>query len=462
VSRPFLTSPPRFPDRLAAIPGDFIFGTATAAYQIEGGVGEGGRGVSIWDTFSHAPGRTHRGDTGDIACDHYHRWVEDLDLMASLGIPAYRLSLSWARLQPTGEGPLNPEGVAFYRAVLGGCRDRSITPFVTLYHWDLPQALQDAGGWPARETAFRFAEYAARCFEALGDLFVHVITVNEPWCISFLSHEWGVQAPGSTDRRLAVRALHHTLLAHGLALAEARRIVPHAQVGITNILSNVAPRTPSPADVEAARLLDIRMNRIVLEPCYLGTYSEELVAEFGASGLDDELVAAGDLETIAAPTDFVGVNHYHNMLAASDSDARGGVAITQVEPIVTTFGWSNTPDALHRILHRVAADYSSLPIHVTENGATFHDYPDPSGEVRDPERIDYHRGYIDAVGRAIADGIDVRGYFAWSFLDNFEWAEGYDKQFGLVFVDFRTQQRIPKASAHWYRDMLAEWRRISQ
>jgi beta-glucosidase len=446
------------PHNLASLRPDFIFGTATAAYQIEGAVAEGGRGPSIWDTFSHLPGRTHRGDNGDIACDHFHRFVEDLDLMASLGYKGYRSSMSWSRLQPSGRGPLNPEGVAFYRSLLEGCRARSITPLVTLYHWDLPQRLQDEGGWPSRHVAELFGAYAGLCGEAFGDLVDRWITVNEPWCVSFLSHEWGVQAPGFTDRSLAVRAAHHTLLAHGLALRALRIACPTAAVGITNILSNVTPHTGSTVDVEAAQVLDIRMNRVFLEPCYLGAYSSDVVAEFAESGLHagelaDGLVQPGDLALISAPTDFIGVNHYHNMLA-SGSSTPGGVVITQAEPIVTTFGWSNTPDALLAILRRVHNEFAQLPIYITENGATFHDYVDPTGQVRDYERIDYLCGYIDAVAQAAAEGIDMRGYFAWSFLDNFEWAEGFDKRFGLVFVDFFTQLRTPKASAWWYRDVI--------
>jgi beta-glucosidase len=452
-----------FPANLDAFPAGFLFGTATAAYQIEGGVAEGGRGPSIWDTFSHTPGRIHRGDTGDIACDHYHRWEDDLGLMADLGYPAYRLSLSWARLQPSGTGGLNPDGVAFYRRVLEGCHRRGITPLVTLYHWDLPQPLQDAGGWPERATAERFGEYGGRVIEALGDLTTYWITINEPWCVSFLSHARGVQAPGFTDDRLAIRAAHHTLVAHGLALGEFRSRLPAAQVGITNILGAVNPASDAPADVEAARVLDIRMNRVFLEPCYLGEYSDDVTEVFGRDGLNagetqGALVQPGDLELIAAPTDFVGVNHYTNMIATADPTARRGVQIRHVEPTPSTFGWSDTPDALHGILVRVDREFSQLPVFVTENGISLNDYVDPDGRVNDVERIDYYRGYIEAVGKAISDGVDVRGYMAWSFLDNFEWAEGYDKRFGLVYVDYPTQRRIPKASARWYAEMIARFR----
>ncbi len=459
------------PPTLAALPPDFLFGTATAAYQIEGAANEGGRGPSIWDTFSHTPGRTHRGDTGDIACDHYHRWESDLDLMAELAIPAYRFSLSWARLQPHGSGALNPAGVAFYRAILDGLRRRGITPLVTLYHWDLPQPLQDAGGWPSRDTTHRFADYARLCIGAFADLATDWITINEPACISFLSHALGVQAPGARDPAQAIRAAHHTLLAHGLALAHFRDAAPGARVGITNILSNVNPRTDAAADIAAAARLDIRLNRIFLEPCYHGQYPDDVVAEFAADGLnageaDGALVQPGDLALIAARSDFVGVNHYHNFLASAPSgDGDGspaGLTVEPVPPTPTSFGWSNTPGALRDLLVRVSRDFSPLPILVTENGASFNDYVDPEGGVNDVERIDYLRGYIDAVGQAVLDGADVRGYFAWSLMDNFEWAEGYDKRFGLVFVDYRTQERIPKASATWYRQLITAFQNLER
>ncbi len=459
------------PIRLAALPADFLFGTATAAYQIEGGVAEGGRGPSIWDTFAHTPGRTHRGDNGDIACDHFHRWESDLDLMAELGLPAYRLSLSWSRLQPNGSGPLNPDGVRFYRDVLEGCRQRGITPFVTLYHWDLPQPLQDAGGWPSRETAHRFADYASQCIDAFTDVARDWITINEPWCVSFLSHEWGVQAPGLRDPSAAIRAAHHTLLAHGLALEQFRAKTPDARVGITNLLSNVNPRSEAPEDAAAAHQLDIRMNRIFLEPCYHGEYPDDVVAVFAAAGLnagevEGALVQPGDLQLIAAPTDFVGINHYTNVLVYADDgdDDRtwGGVGIDHVQPAPTSFGWSNTPAALGAVVTRVSKEFSALPIYVTENGASLNDYVDPNGEVRDVERIGYFRGYIDAVCQAVENGVDVRGYFAWSLMDNFEWAEGFDKRFGLVFVDYRTQERIPKASAHWYRDVISAFNELGR
>ena len=441
---------------------DFVFGVATAAYQIEGAVHEGGRGVSIWDTFSHTEGKTLHGDTGDIACDHYHRWADDLDLMKSLGLQAYRLNFSWVRLQPTGEGPLNPEGVKFYRDILQGCHDRGIRPFVTIYHWDLPQALQDKGGWPARETAFRFAEYSALLIDAFADLAADWITINEAWCVAFLGHSWGMQAPGLKDDKLAIRAAHHTLLAHGLALAEFRKKAPQLRVGITNIHGNVSAKTDSPADLAAAAELDVRMNKLFLEPLYKGAYSEDVIAVFEADGLnageiEGALVQPGDLAIISTPNDFVGVNHYHNMVASAQPAAPNGIGMDQAEPNEqSSWNWPNTPYAIGNIVRRINRDYSDLPIYITENGICLSDYANPEGQVNDPHRIDYLNGYIQAIADAAKDGVPMAGYMAWSFMDNFEWAEGYNMRFGLVYVDYPTQKRIPKQSAYWYRDLINE------
>ena len=443
---------------VGAFPADFRWGVATAAYQIEGAANEGGRGPSIWDTFSHTPGLSRNGDTGGIACDHYHRWESDLDLMVSLGIRDYRLSLSWARLQPTGAGELNPEGVAFYTALLEGMRDRGITPLVTLYHWDLPQPLEDAGGWPARETAHRFADYAARTVRALGHLAHDWITINEPWCVAFLGYGNGAHAPGRSDTALAVAAAHHVNLAHGLAVAEIRAIDPALRVGNSNIVTDLVPRTGSTDDAAAVERLDAMNNRIFLDPLYLGNYSASVRELFGPFGLD-RLIQSGDLELIAQPVDFMGMNHYQRVVVWADENGDYlRVGQSPAEPATTSFGWSVIPDSLHAVLHRVSREFTSLPIYITENGASFDDYVDPDGAVNDPERVSYFHGYLAAAGRAIGEGVNLKGYFAWSFLDNFEWAEGYSKRFGLVYVDYRTQDRIPKSSASWYQRLIAEHR----
>jgi len=443
------------------VPSDFLLGVATAAYQIEGGVHEGGRGVSIWDTFSHTPGKTKLGDTGDVACDHYHRYIEDLDLMQALGIKSYRLSFSWVRLQPTGEGKLNESGVRFYRDLLMACHQRGIRPLVTIYHWDLPQHLQDQGGWPNRETAYRFAEYTRLLILEFKDLAIDWITINEPWCIAYLGHSWGVQAPGIKDDKLAIRAAHHVLLAHGLALQEFRTHFPEAMVGITNILGHTQPKTDTDLDILASKRLDARLNKLFLDPLFKGAYGADVLDLFAKHGLNaeensEELVQPGDLALISQPNDFVGINHYHNMVASYKEGESDGVLVEQATPNhQSSWNWPNTPWALESVIQRVHSEYTQLPIYITENGITLNDASDQDGRVHDPDRIDYLQGYLGAVFQTIQSGVNVKGYFAWSFLDNFEWAEGYEKRFGLVYVDFPTQTRIPKSSATWYQALIA-------
>jgi len=442
---------------IAPFPADFRWGVATAAYQIEGAAREGGRGPSIWDTFANVDHLTLNGDNGDIACDHYHRWA-DLDLMASLGISHYRLSLSWVRLQPTGRGDLNPEGVAFYAALLEGMRERGITPMVTLYHWDLPQPLEDAGGWPARETAYLFADYADRTVRALGHLARDWITINEPWCVAFLGYGRGAHAPGKEDPRLAVAAAHHVNLAHGLAVSAIRAIDPGLRVGNSNIVTDIVPASGSAADTAAVVRLDAMSNRVFLDPVYLGDYSPAVRELFAPLGLD-ALVDDGDLAVIGQPVDFVGMNHYQRVVAwDADDGTYLRVGERPASPATTSFGWSVIPESLGAVLRRVSSEFTSLPIYITENGASYNDYVDPDGQVNDHDRVAYFAGYLAAAGRAIEEGVDLRGYYAWSFLDNFEWAEGYSKRFGLVFVDYRDQTRIPKRSAHWYAQQIARHR----
>lgn len=448
------TDPTRLTDP-SAFPADFRWGLATAAYQIEGAANEGGRGRSIWDTFSHTPGLSHHGDTGDIACDHYHRWGSDFDLLRDLGVTEYRLSVSWARLQPTGEGPLNAQAVEFYSALLSGLHERGIRPLVTLYHWDLPQALEDAGGWPARQTAYRFAEFAFRVVDALGNLADDWITLNEPWCSAFLGYGNGAHAPGRHDYRDAVAAAHHLNLAHGLAVAAIRGVSATARVGITNIVQDFLPADDSSSSKAAAQTIDAWCNRVFLDPAYLGDYSADVRDVLRPFGLE-EAIQPGDLEIISAPTDFAGINHYQRLFVWHDHSEPFGVAQRAAKPASTSFGWSVVPDSLGQVLKRVAAEFTTLPLYVTENGASFDDYVDPNGEVRDVERIAYLDGYLAAAADAIASGVNLCGYYAWSFLDNFEWAEGFSKRFGLVFVDYRTQARVPKLSAQWYRQLISE------
>jgi beta-glucosidase len=437
-----------------AFPPGFVWGAATAAYQIEGAVAEGGRGPSIWDTFAATPGKVYRGDTGAIACDHYHRWKDDLDLLAWLGLDAYRLSLSWARLQPAGRGPLNPTGVDFYRQLLKGLRERGIRPFVTLYHWDLPQVLEDEGGWPVRDTASRFGDYVGLVSDALGDLVEDWTTLNEPWVASFMGYGNGEHAPGRANTGDAIRAAHHLNLGHGLAAQALRSSSRPGRVSVTLLLTDVEAASDRDEDVAAARRLDGAGNRLFLDPLLRGEYPADMLEHYAPTGGFD-VVRDGDLPTIQASLDSLGVNHYHHSVVAADpDDSQLGIRVLPVQGRTTSYGWGFTPDSLRRVLVRVSDDYTKLPLYVTESGASLHDYLDPDGRVNDVERIDYLSRYFDAAARAIGEGVDLRGYFVWSLFDNFEWQHGYSMRFGLFYVEFGSQRRIPKASAHWYRQFI--------
>ena len=450
-------------------PDSFVWGAATAAYQIEGAASEGGRGRSIWDDFSHTPGRTLGGDTGDVADDHYHRWQDDVALMSELGLGAYRLSISWPRVQPGGRGPLNPEGVAFYTRLLDALRAAGIAPVVTLYHWDLPSELEAAGGWTSHETAYAFAEYARAMARALGDRAALWITVNEPWCSAFLGYAAGEHAPGRTDPAAALAAAHHLNLAHGLAATAIRdELGDAAQVSVSLNLHVTRPADPeSAADLEAAHEVDLVGNHIFLGPMLDGSYPvglRALTRDITEAGY----VRPGDMTLIRQRLDVLGVNYYFtNYVRRSDGPAAGGsgghgngpaspwVGLDRVEFLppagpTTAMGWNIEPDGIYELLTALDNAYDGLPLMVTENGAAFDDVPGPDGEVHDPERVDYLRRHIDAVGRAREDGANVRGYFVWSLLDNFEWSYGYSKRFGIVRVDYDTQRRTLKDSARWY------------
>jgi beta-glucosidase len=439
----------------AVLPGSFPvgfrFGVAMAAYQIEGAVSEDGRGESIWDAFCRRPGAVAGGDTGDVACDHYHRWRDDLDMMAALGVESYRFSISWPRVQPDGRGALNPAGVDFYRRLCEGLRARGIEPVATLYHWDLPQARQAVGGWAARDTAERFAEYAGLMGDALGDVVDAWITHNEPWVVAFLGHAEGVKAPGIRDWPTALRASHHLLLSHGWAVEALRGRGP---VGIT---LNLAPvRSDDPG---AALRMDGYLNRWFLDPVFRGMYPEDMVAHYERRYGPLDVVRPGDLGAIAAPIDFLGVNYYFPQRVRPDP-ARQPLELSAVvpPPPTTAMGWEVDPDGLHELLVRVRRDYGNVPIYITENGAAFEDGPVVNGTLEDPRRVEYLQSHLAALARAVADGVDVRRYFAWSMLDNFEWEHGYSKRFGLVYVDYATQRRVPKRSGLWYRDFIASAR----
>ena len=434
---------------------DLKFGAATAAYQIEGATRVDGRGESIWDRFAHTPGRVARGETGDVACDHYNRWEADLDLMAALGIETYRFSIAWPRVLPNGDGTVNPAGLAFYRRLAEGLRDRGIEPVATLYHWDLPQALQEQGGWGERATAERFAEYVAVVAEELGDVIEEWITINEPWVVAFQGHAYGTKAPGVRDWPTALRASHHVLLAHGLA---AQMLGPRA--GITLNLAPVEPETDSAADRQAAERWDGHINRWFLDPVLRGEYPRDMVELYERRCGRLEWIEDGDLSLIAAPTEFLGVNYYAPMRVRADA-RRGPLEVVQAPagPHTTAMGWEVDPDGLHRLLSRVRADYGDLAIAITENGASYDDPPTAAnGRVDDPQRTAYLKAHLAALRRAVGDGVRVERYFVWSLLDNFEWEWGYDKRFGIVHVDFETQHRTPKDSALWYRDYISRAR----
>lgn len=447
---------------VGAFPPGFLWGAATAAYQIEGASREGGRGRSIWDDFADKPGSTLHGDTGDVACDHYHRWRDDFVLLRDLGLNAYRFSLSWSRLQPGGRGKLNPVAVAHYEEVLQALVEMGVRPFVTLYHWDMPQELEDAGGWPSRDTAGRFADYATLVVRSLGDWALDWVTINEPWCSAFLGYEFGKHAPGRTCRRDALAAAHHLNLAHGLAARAVHAEHPDARVGMCHLLTDVVPRSESPDDLAAAARVDDDNNRLFLNPVLKGGYPSSVWDIYGHAGLADA-VREGDEGAIAAPVDFLGVNHYQQLVVSEDPDEpRLRAKASPAEPAATSLGWSVKPESLLRALRRVHDEYSSeLPLYVTENGASFVDYVDPAGEVRDFERVEYLRRYLGAAADAIRSGVNLNGYFAWSLLDNFEWAEGYRPRFGLIHVDYGTQKRTVKASGAWYREMVGLHARIT-
>ena len=435
------------------LPG-FLFGAATAAYQIEGGAGEGGRGESIWDRFSHTPGKTHQGHTGDVACDHYHRWPQDIDLMARLGLQAYRFSIAWPRIVPQGRGPVNPAGLDFYDRLVDALLERDIQPFVTLYHWDLPQTLEDAGGWPNRALVGYFADYAAIVARRLGDRVRHWITLNEPWVFAFMGYWTGEHAPGQTNLKAAIQAAHHALVAHGSAFDAIRASGgPEAKIGIALNLNHVEPATDSQADIEAAHRFDGYLNRWFLDPLFHGRYPEDMLALWGEQAPQTE---PGDLAALPDRLDFLGINNYSRSLIGHGPNPPLNVAFDAPEKSqYTDMGWEICPDGLYELLARVGRDYAPRSIYITENGAAFPDALGKDGTVDDRDRIEFLRSYLFAALRAVQEGVPVKGYFAWSLLDNFEWSFGYSKRFGIVYVDYATQERVIKRSGHWYREMIA-------
>ncbi|MCU1407739.1 MAG: beta-glucosidase [Glaciihabitans sp.] len=461
-------------------PDGFIFGSATASYQIEGAANEDGRGPSIWDTFSHTPGKIWNGDTGDVADDHYHRLESDLDLMKELGLEAYRFSIAWPRIQPTGTGPANEKGVDFYVRLVDGLLERGIRPIATLYHWDLPQALEDKGGWANRDTAYAFADYARIMGEALGDKIVTWTTLNEPWCSAYLGYGSGAHAPGRMDGADALAAVHHLNLAHGLAVSALKEVVTNnPDFSITLNLHVI--RGEGETGPEAIRQIDGLANRVFLQPLLQGSYPEDVLADT-ADVTDWAFVLPGDLELIHQPLDLLGVNYYsttlvriwdgispranndgHKDMGGSPWPGADRVEFLAQPGPYTEMGWNIEPAGLEELLVSLHDQYPALPLMVTENGAAFADTREvdvaadgtETFAVHDPERTDYLQRHFTAAHRAIARGVDLRGYQVWSLMDNFEWGYGYSKRFGIVYVDFDTFERTLKDSAKWYSQLIA-------
>lgn len=434
-------------------PSGFVWGAAAAAYQIEGAWNEDSKGESIWDRFCHTPGKIDNRDTGDVACDHYHLWRDDIRLMKDIGLKAYRFSISWPRLIPEGRGEINQKGIDFYNRLVDELLDKEIEPYVTLYHWDLPQALQDQGGWPARSIAEAFVEYADLVSRKLGDRVKHWLTLNEPYVSAWVGYFEGRHAPGhkSVDEMLA--AAHHLLLAHGWAVPVIRANVLDSQVGIVLNLSGAVPASNSYADRAAAWRQDGILNRWYLDPLAGRGYPPDIVEH---NGRPMDFIQENDMESIAITNDFFGVNYYTRMVVRSQEipEDENEPRTVSLNPNPTEMGWEVYPEGLYEILARVHFDYNFPKIFITENGAAYPDVINEQGQVDDPQRIAYLRDHLLSVSKAIAAGVPVKGYFAWSLMDNFEWSYGYSKRFGLIYIDYETQERIPKSSARWYRSVI--------
>jgi len=448
-------------------PHNFLWGAATAAYQVEGAASEDGRGLSIWDTFSHTPGKTDNGDTGDVACDMYHRYPADVALMKGLGIKAFRLSISWSRLFPNGDEVREERGFAFYDNLINELLSQGITPYITLYHWDLPQALEDKGGWRSRETVAAFGKYAAAVAEHFGDRVKHFAPINEPWCVAWLGHGLGVHAPGISDRPTAFKVAHHTVIAHATAVNAMRAVRSDLKIGPVLNQSNYPADDPSdPNQAHASAILDAVQNRWWMDAIFYGKYPQILVDEFGEEFLD--AILPGDMELAQTKNDWLGINYYFDTrVGASDSaktvefdnSAFLGLTIDSTpKGDLTDMGWPITPDGLTNMLVRWQKEFGSrLPqIFITENGCAYPDGPDEAGKINDLRRISYLDKHLNALLDAIGQGVDVGGYFQWSLLDNFEWSLGYQKRFGIVFVDYESQKRTPKESAYWYSNVIKD------
>ena len=429
----------------------FTWGVSTSSYQIEGAANEGGRGPSIWDTFSRIPGAVANADNGDIACDHYHRYNEDLDLMKWLGVGAYHFSIAWPRVIPTGSGPLNKVGMDFYDRLIDGALERGITPWPTLYHWDLPQALQDKGGWNNRECAHWFAEYSYLMAEAFSDRVKNWVTINEPFCSAWLGHLYGVMAPGIKDLQTGINASHHLLLGHGLAVRAIREAASDVKVGITLNFTPAITLGDSAEDQLAVQLADGFDNRWFGDPVFKASYPQDIVSAFNK----EIPIHAGDMQIISTPVDFLGLNYYFRQTVAYDPSAQPLPYKQVTAPNVerTGMGWEVHAETFTDLLTRINKDYAPKEIFITENGSAWDDEV-VDGKVDDPNRVRYLERHIDAMFDAKKQGVPISGYFAWSLMDNYEWAYGYAKRFGLIYIDYPTQKRIPKTSAYYYRERI--------
>jgi len=436
-------------------PQGFVWGTATAAYQIEGAWNRDGKGMSIWDTFSHTPGKVENGDTGDVACNFYNLYKDDIKLMKDLGYKAFRLSISWPRILPEGIGEVNKKGIEFYRKVLKELKDNDIITTVTLYHWDLPQALQDKGGWKSRKTAEAFSKYADLCFKEFGDLVDYWITFNEPFVTAFPGYLFGNMAPGIKDMNAALLVVHHINLAHGLAVKRFRKYGFDSKIGTTNCRSWMVPdNLQSSSDIYAARYADEMYYSVFLDPIIFGQYPSSYYETICKLKLNI-VISKEDLEIISQKIDFIGLNYYSRNLIRYDKKAPLGFSSAEGPLEKTEMGWEIYPDGLYYILEDLGKRYGHVPIYITENGRPTTDKV-VDGKIDDQDRIEYLKQHLKVCAKAIKEGVNLKGYFAWSFMDNFEWAHGYTKRFGLVYVDYKNQKRIPKASAYWYSKFIKE------
>lgn len=434
-------------------PKGFKFGTATASYQIEGAVNEDGRGPSIWDTFSHTPGKVWNGDNGDIATDSYHRYEEDIELMKDLGIDVYRFSVAWPRIFPKGRGEVNQKGLDFYHKLVDKLLENGIEPMCTLYHWDLPQALQDEGGWDNRNTIEAFVEYAELMFKEFSGKIKYWITLNEPWCVSFLSNYMGVHAPGNTDLQLATTISHHLLIAHGRTVKKYRELGIDGEIGYAPNTTWLEPFSTKQEDIDACRREVAFFVEWFMDPVFKGSYPQFLVDWFKKKGVEVP-IQVGDLEDINQQIDFLGINYYNGQVGRYKENSglfdSEGIDMGYEK---TDIGWPVYPDGFYHVLTHITNSYGKVPIYITENGSCYNDEP-VDGRVRDEGRIKYLKQHLTSLRRSMDSGVNVKGYLTWSLLDNFEWAEGYSKRFGIVFVNYRTQERIKKDSFYWYKQMV--------